>query len=440
MSSPSTLAPIAPVRLEHPAGSEAAVAPRHVPGPILVADDGSAAATSALVVAKLIAASVADVQVVSVVEPTPVIMGPDSMPVFADEVDEASIRARRERLRPQVQGIFGEPLPTIDVVPGQPIQALARIARERRAGLVVTGLRHHGRLDRVMLHRETPLGVADAADAPVLVVPEGTMRLPRIALVAVAVDEASVHAARLARPLLARAEKVYVIHVRAPDDGPLSSDASRERASCLREMAQAACERVVAALDLPPETSVEQHAVTGHPVDVLLDFAEEARVELLVAGHHRRRLLDRLTGPRSVAERVFRGTRCAMLLVPDVPGTELPAGPHEDVEVFADPAAWELPLAAFTYRNAGRIAHLEIDAIAPAVRAQLDGCPFFAATYDTAAGVLHLAFGTKDERAPHLLHSIPDARALEVRRPREGEDFALRVAHDHGYSLLTFHE
>ena len=439
MTAPSS-SPMPDPAFPRPMGAPAVMsAPLTPHAPILVATDGSGPATSALVVAKLLAPTLADVQVVSVLDPLAVVMPPGEMPMRAVEVDEARLHAQRGRLRWQLEGIFGDTVPSLDVVLGNPIERVAAIARERRAGMIVTGLRHHGRLDRMMLHRETPLAIAERSRLPVLIVPQGMMRLPRVALVAVDVDDASVHAARCARSLFADAELVYVVHVRARSVAlPTETLSDWERA--LSERTQETFDRVIAALALKSSARVETRVLSGHPVDELLDFAAHAQVELIVAGHHRRGFIDRATGAHSVAERVFRGTACAMLLVPHLAGVELPAAMSAEVEVFADRTQWALPAAAFTYRNVGRTARVEVDSRGAAGVGQVDGYPFHALEHDAASGRLRIVLGADDERTPRISCEVPAAESLEVRRRREGKDLALRVAHGDGYTLLTFDE
>lgn len=406
------------------------------PGPILVATDGGDAALSAMRVAREIAGHHRDVQVIGVVEPTPMILPPSPVPVYAAEADEARVSALGYQLRAQAAEVFGKdekPLLTVSV--GPTVELLAEIARERNVEIILMGLRHHGRLDRMFMHRETPLSVARASRVPVLVVPEGTSALPRTVMFAVDVDDASVNAARRARPLLAAADKVYLVHVRSASSDWFGG-AGWER--LYGEVTQAAFDRVTAALELPDGMLAERHVLTGHPVDELLDFAEYARVDLIVAGFHRRTLADRVTGARSVAERTFRGVKCPMLLVPDAAGSGHALGRHAETEVYARPEAWAGQLSAFAERNTGRVVHLEVDTLEIGAQAQLRGFALVGAEYDAGGECMRLMFGGAGAGAPHLTHAIPRPRSLELLRRHDGLDEAMRVTHEGGQTLLTF--
>ena len=129
-----------------------------------------------------------------------------------------------------------------------------------------------------------------------------------------------------------------------------------------------------------------------------------------------------------------------MLLVPHVAGVELPSAMGADVEVFADRAQWALPTAAFTYRNVGRIARVEVDSRGAAGVGQVDGYPFHALEHDQASGRLRIVLCADADGTPRITCDVPGAESFEVRRRREGSDLALRIAHGDGYTLLTFDE
>lgn len=418
------------------AGTTAVSSAEHVEGPFLVATDGEEAAESVMTVASLLAGP-AEVEIVAVVEPAPPVGPPSQLLTQVADADEARAQALWQRLSRQAGDVFGSPSPRLRVVIGSPVEMLARVARERRARMVITGLRPHGRLERLMLHRETPIGVADAARTPVLVVPRGMTSLPRTALIAADAGTASVNAARRARPLLGQVKKVYVIHVTGSGSEPSPEDTWMSGHSH-DHSATHAFERILKALDLPAGVSIETRSIPGDPVDELLDFAEFARVDLTVAGYHHRLPLERLIGPRSVAEGVFRGTTCAMLLVPEIAGAELPFLSGEEHEVLADRPAWPQRLRSFSYRNAGRPVTLDIDTPQNSAQAQLRGYRFVSAALESDA--IRLMLAGADGAILQVTHSIPHADSVEIQHLAGGRDVALRVAHDGGYSVLTFHD
>lgn len=76
-----------------------------------------------------------------------------------------------------------------------------------------------------------------------------------------------------------------------------------------------------------PEKGLMTVALIGHPAKLILDYAEEQRVDLIVIGTQGENAVSRfLLG--SVAERVVRHSRIPVLTVPPVPVTHEPATPH----------------------------------------------------------------------------------------------------------------
>ena len=431
--------------LDHAAGSDTLhlAAPPTPVGPIIVASDATEASLPALAAAKLLAGGGAQVQVLSVLSPTPYVVPWTVVPVFSSDENTDRTRQRAEELAAQARAPLGDIPAHVEVPLGEPDEVIARLARERRAALVVTGLRRRGRLDRLMQHGETPLAIARASRTPVLVVPRPLEQLPRTVVVAVALDETSREVARRARPLLAGVERVFLVHVREEDHVFLGG-AAVEREEYYADMTRTTLEQVAAALSLPPEVAVETRMLVGHRVTELLDFVERVHADLLVAGYRRRLLLDRLTGPADVAERLYRATPCAMLLVPLQTADELPAEADAVVRTADERADWAVQLTEVERRNAGRVVRLEVDAVEIGAQAEAVGYALLALDFDDATDTVHLSLGAArpDASAAEtlLVHAIAHPRAIEIRRRPEGEDIALRVTHGDGSTLLTFHD
>lgn len=410
--------------------------PRTIEGPIMVATDGSDASLEAFEMARLLAGPHGTVDVFGVVEPAPAVMPPIEVPLYMPELDAARREGLLQRAREDARRMLGDVESHVDAVIGRPVEEIGNRARTIRAGIVITGLQHHGHRDRLLLRGDTPLGIARVARTPVLVVPVRVSHLPRIVLVATDLDETSVNAARMARPLLDEATHVYVVHVRRLGMAP--ADPSWEHVQARLTTDHLA--RMVAALDLPTEVHVDTRTLTGHPVAELLDFAEEVGAELIVAGYRKRLLLDRLTGPRSIAERVYRGTPCAMLLVPETAVRTAADEVASRTNVFAARGDMAAQLAAFAQRNAGRSAHLEIDTAELGSQAQVVGFPLSGVDYEPPTDTVHVMFGDAATGMQHLAHSIRHPQAVEVQHAPDGADLSLRIAHTGGYSLLTFAE
>jgi len=405
-------------------------------GPVLVASDGTDQSLPALEMARLLGEHGATVDVVSVIEP--LVLPPPEVPVNWAEVDTA----RRGELTQRVVQQAHEALGTggaahVETMLGLAVPEISGLARARRASLVVTGLRHYGGFERVFLRGETPLRIARAARTPVLVVPGRVEHLPRVVVLATDLDDASINAARIARPLLAEAREIHVINVRPFETLP-GGDATTSWAQLYSRLTTDSFDKVIAALDCAPDVKIESRTLTGHPVDEILEYAEHVGAELIVSGYHKRVLLDRVTGPRSVAERVYRGTRCPMLLVPESAVVGSGTDALAQSEVFTEPDQWTVALSAFTVRNAGRAAKLEIDTRDAGGQAEVAGFPLRSVDYEHDTQMLHVTFGASDGGVPRLGHAIERPRSVELQRGPDGRDLAMRVSHEGGYTLLTF--
>lgn len=429
--SPTTLTPPLPQARQARPGSPPAFG-----GPVLVAADGSDASLAALEMARLVAGPHGRVDVFGVIEPAPAVMPAIEVPLFSPEVDAARRETLLQRTRDDARRMLGDIEASVDAVIGRPVEEIGNRARATRAGLVITGLQHHGHRDRLLLRGDTPLGIARVARTPVLVVPDRVSHLPRIVLIATDLDETSVNAARTARPLLTEATHVYVVHVRRIGMAPMDPAWEHVEAKLTTDHLA----RMVAALDLPATVHVDTRTLTGHPVAELLELAEEVRAELIVAGYRKRLLLDRLTGPRSIAERVYRGTPCAMLLVPETAVRTAADEAASRTNVFAARDEMAAQLAAFGRRNTGRLAHLEVDTRELGSQAQVVRFPLSGVDYEPTTDTVHLMFGDADAGMQHLAHGIRRPQSVEVQHASDGADLSLRIAHAGGYSLLTFAE
>ena len=285
--------------------------------PILVSTDGTPASDPALLAARLLAARFGvPVHVVSVVPPqlvpTPI---PESIPIPIIPVTDI-VGARRDRIREELARVFGDAVAwSLDVRNGVVPIEIANAAQEMKAQLVVTGHRHRGRLDR-LLRGETPLAILNQTQLPTLAVPPGVLRLPRNVLVAVEAGETSVDAARFARPFLEEAETVYLVHVQPEADvaPPLmASEFDRAHLEALHD----AFVRVANALELPAHVHVERKVFMGSVAYELLDFAEYAKVDLIVTGHRRRPLVARMFSGGTAARLYHDATKAWLLMVPE---------------------------------------------------------------------------------------------------------------------------
>lgn len=416
-----------------------AMEPAAAPRPVLVATDGREVSAPAMLAARLVAGRLeAPVRVVSVVPqerialPTPEGMTYPGVPV------EAQVAARSERVRDEMRRVLGADVAwPLEVRAGVVPAELADVAHEMEACVVVTGLVRHGRLDR-LLRGETPLAVLDEAGLPVLAVPAGAERLPRTVLVAVDASDATLDAATFARPLLAEATTVYLVHVRTQLDvaPPMMASGSDQ---LYHERIRTAFQRVTAALELAPAVHVETMVVAGETARELLDFADAARVEMIVTGHRRRPLVERFVS-RGTATRLFHGAATWLLMVPEDPRhrARLAQGSEAGTNAWLrDRTVWQTFLEAFTSRNFGRRAALDVyDHLG--AQTVVIGYPFLGIDYEREGAQVDLMLGDPAGTDRHLRHTVRRAVEMQLHRTADGQDAALRVSDGVGQVLLTF--
>ncbi len=286
---------------------------RFATGPLLIATDGSTSSEAAFPAAMLLASHLeTEVEVLSVIEPIPLMGGYPSAPTtyLGDVVDtEPALQRATEQVRKLGEGATRWP---VNVILGNPVDVIVREARERRARMIVVGLNHHDTLDR-LLWGDTMLGLVRRGDTPVLAVSPALKSLPRRVVIAVDFSQASVAAMRAALMLLDTPATVYLVHVKVTAELPLTEFAlwDREYDVALPE----AFDRVTAELDIPPGVRVERVILRGHTPRAILEFAESIDADLLVAGSHGHGAIRRLI-VGSVVTHLLRRTPCSILIVP----------------------------------------------------------------------------------------------------------------------------
>jgi nucleotide-binding universal stress UspA family protein len=285
---------------------------------VLLATDGSPAALAAAKVAgELASRHNAAIHVVSVMDTRSAPMPPplDLAVAIADaSIGEAIHDEQAAAVRATIEAAVGEAVAwDVRVVLGTPAKAIIREARRLKASLIVVGLRRHGRMDRA-IHDETTLEVIRHAACPVLGVAEGAAGLPRKALAAVDFSLASLAAARAARAVLADGGAIVLAYVPPvtfdlPDDG-------EEVIHRLGVDAGFAQVRAELAEDGFAFDSVVLHRAAARPMaELLLEYADGAKCDLIAAGSGRRGRVDRwMLG--SVSTELVRDGRHSVLVTP----------------------------------------------------------------------------------------------------------------------------
>ncbi|MEO8625036.1 MAG: universal stress protein [bacterium] len=288
---------------------------------VLLATDGSAGAVAGAHVAVALAVKHrAEVHVVSVVDtrgapiPSPV----DLAVSMCDAAVGPSIHAEQEhQVRAALSTATGHEIAwPVRVMLGVPAKAIVEEARHLDAALIIVGLRQHGRVDRV-LNDETTLEVMRHASCPVLGVVQGTTGLPTRVLAAMDFGETSLIAAGAARTITAANARFVLAYVEAltaflPDDGELEIHNLGVKAAfarTARELGRSNGDHIVL------DDVVLHREVPRSPAEVLLDYADDANVDLIAAGSARHGRVDRwMLG--SVSAELVRDGRRSVLIVP----------------------------------------------------------------------------------------------------------------------------
>ncbi|MEQ1690277.1 MAG: universal stress protein [Gemmatimonas sp.] len=290
-------------------------APPNREGPVLVACDGSPGAGESLFIAARLAseAFVGRIEILGVCEPTPAISaGMDALPAPV-ELDDL----RRESLLDDIRRTLsvsatGDPTWHTEVKVGSPSRTLAEEARRRGASVLVMGLGRHNPLDR-LFGTETTLATLRESAVPVLAVGMNFPTAPHHAVIGIDFSAASMYAARMALRLVGANGHLTLVHVRPRFEHPSAEwqawdvDYGKTLPPLFDEVRRQ--------LDAPETVQIDTVTVRGDPAPAILAFAQQVNAELIALGTQRHGFIERLV-VGSVATRVMRTARCAVLAVP----------------------------------------------------------------------------------------------------------------------------
>ena len=123
--------------------------------------------------------------------------------------------------------------------------------------------------------------------------------------------------------------------------------------------------------------------------------------------------------------------------MPTARGDERSIGVPEQQKVTLDEDRWAEELSAFTKRNAGRRAALEVDDPELGAQAQEHDYPFLGAAYDRHDQRVELMLGDFVGVQRHLTRGIPHVQSIDILRDEHGRDWILRIGHGRGQTILT---
>jgi nucleotide-binding universal stress UspA family protein len=426
-----TAAPVTP-------GTDTAFAPDELypTGPVIVATDGTTSADAAVRAAmQLTGRSGASVVVLGVLEPMPLVAADYGLLLPPTDADDARRTALLGRLKAQVLEIAGPGHDwTIEMKQGDPATVVARTALDLRARVILLGIGHHDVLDR-LFGGEVALHTLRLSRVPVLAVGATFKGLPTRAIIATDFSAASVRAARAALELFDTLKMVYLVHVAPRLE--LQPEEFAAWMTAYGEGVEPAFARMKAELNLPRGVAVETLTLQGKPSKELIELARSSKADIVVTGSRGAGLIDRiLVG--STATGLIRGATCSIFAVPAPLGGGRAFTVPEVRRVPVAEPMWAQELEAFTRRNAGRRATLEVDDPDFGAQLQEHDYPFLGAAYDRHDERVEIMLGDFEGVRRHLTRGISNIRAIDVIRDEHGRDWMLRIAHGGGQTLLTF--
>ena len=229
-------------------------------------------------------------------------------PVSIDEHSRLELLAD---IRRRLGSLPGTDLWAKEAVIGWPSNVINTAAAAWNASLIVLGIGHHGRIDRIF-GTETAVAVMKHARIPVLAVSAKARDLPRQACAAVDFTEASLSSAELAGRLLAADGTLTLVHTCAFKGIKARKG---DLVDLYRAGAAAKLEDAVAEVRRRVGCDVTGVLLDGEPGDTILKYSTRERCDLVSLGGHEQGLVDRiLLG--SVRTRVLRGAKCSVLIAP----------------------------------------------------------------------------------------------------------------------------
>lgn len=287
-------------------------------GQLVLPSDGSVSADGAVaLVAAQCRQGPCHLEVLAVFEPAPMPV-PSVDPSLAAMTTMASDEVLRaeffERVDRQVARAFaGLPSVTVQRAEGSPVRVIVDAAHRAQADLIITGLRVHTLLDR-LVGEETALRVTRATDKPVFAVAPTLTNLPRHAVVGIDFSRASLRAAHAAAGILVDGGALTLLHARPSLDASAAAEDGLDVPYA--RGVTAALDGLRTAITLAhPNITVQVERRDGEPAEAVLNFAIAANADFVAVGRHRRNAISHaILG--SVATTLLRKAQVSVLVLP----------------------------------------------------------------------------------------------------------------------------
>ena len=290
-------------------------------GQLLLPTDGSVSADGAVaIVAALRRQGPLRLEVMAVFEPAPMPV-PSVDPSLAamttmagDEVLRAEFFARVDR---QLARAFaGLPSVAVQHVEGSPVRLIVETALRTQADLIITGLRVHTLIDR-LVGDETALRVTRATDRPIFAVAPSLVTLPRRGVVGIDFSQASMRAAHAAAGMLVDGGSLTLLHARPTLDASFAAEDGLDVPYA--RGVTAALDGLRAAITAAhPTIAVGIERRDGEPAETVLNYAVASDADFVAVGRHRRNAISHaILG--SVATTLLRKAQISVLVLPPMP-------------------------------------------------------------------------------------------------------------------------
>ncbi len=293
--------------------------PEHLlDGHLLLATDGTASADGAVaLVAELRRIGTCLVDVLAIFEPSPMPV-PSADPSLAAMTAMAGDTTLRDEffasVDRQVNRCFvGQPLMVVTRSEGSPVRGIVESAVSMEADLILTGLRVHSLMDR-LVGDETALRVTRATDRPVFAVAPALTSRPRRAVTGIDFSRASMRAAAAAAGMLADGGSLTLLHARprldlvaSADDG-IDMPYSRGVTAALEGLRDA-----IAANHTNITVDIERR--DGEAAETILNYAIASQADFVAVGRHRRNAIAHAV-LGSVATTLLRKATLSVLVLP----------------------------------------------------------------------------------------------------------------------------
>ena len=406
-------------------------------GPIIVALGGKDV-SGVLRAARYFASGTATgMLAVSILEPLPQFFTGEGAIILSPEIDEQRAESRLASLSVQVLEV-ADPTTTChtEVIYGEPSRAIAEVAHARQSPLIVMGIGRHRPMDR-LLGVDTAVRTISRATCPVLAV-SAEIHVPfRDVVLATDFSPASIKGAESIIPLLTTGSVVHLVHVWEPSavhDARLRTLDESYSASLPEKF-----RRLLEILAVPSGIAVKEAVLEGRTSERLLEYANAHSADVVVAGRQGLNLLSRLF-VGSVTTALLRGATCSVLIAPAPTFAEMDHFRRliTGTSASGKPEEWAVQLDAFSRRNRGRRAVVEIDDLALGAQVLESGYPFQGVTFDPHDERIQLMLGDGKGSGPHVTRGIGNVQSVAIATDGRGRDTALLISHAPGQTILTF--